>query len=64
MKAFTFLGTGDLHDCIYVYGDHQCQTRFFAEAVVDFFSPEQLVVLTTPTAAQRLVSENQQVERD
>lgn len=58
MKAFTFLGTGTLYESIYTFeGKESCKTRFFAEAIVEFFEPESLYIFATDSAAQEPVSD-------
>ena len=64
MKAFTFLGLGELHESIYTYQRKEsCKTRFFAEALVSFFKPETLVVVTTDKASHAPVSKTDTTER-
>ncbi len=63
MKAFTFLGRGKLYESIYTYDEQFCKTRFFAEALVSFFEPDTLVVLTTDKASQESVSETDKTDR-
>ena len=55
MKAFSFLGRGQLHETTYVYQEQTCRTRFFPEAVVQFFKPDTLILLATARAAQEPV---------
>ena len=63
MKAFTFLGLGELHESTYTYQGKSCSTRFFAEALVSFFKPDTLVVVTTDKASQAPVSKTDKTER-
>ena len=63
MKAFTFLGTGELHESTYTYQNRYCETRFFTEALVSFFKPDTLVVVTTAKAAQATVSKEDKTDR-
>lgn len=56
MKAFTFLGRGRLDKRTYVCGNQECETQFFAEAIVEFFKPESLFFFATDSAAQEPVS--------
>ena len=63
MKAFTFLGRGPLYKSIYSYQEQCCETRFFAEALVSFFKPDTLVVLTTGKASQEPVSAEDKTDR-
>ncbi len=63
MKAFTFLGRGQLHESTYVYQNQECRTRFFAEAVVNFFAPEQLMIVSTERASKEPVSNEDATER-
>ncbi len=63
MKAFTFLGRGQLHESTYTYQGQNCETRFFAEALVSFFNPDTLVVVTTGKASQEPVSEKDKTDR-
>ena len=63
MKAFTFLGLGELHESTYTYQGQCCETRFFAEALVSFFGPDTLVVVTTDKASQAPVSKTDKTER-
>ena len=64
MKAFTFLGTGKLYESIYTFeGKKSCPTRFFAEAIVEFFKPESLYIFATESAAQEPVSDDETTER-
>lgn len=63
MKAFTFLGRGKLHESIYSYQEQYYKTRFFAEALVSFFKPDTLVVLTTGKAAREPVSAEDKTDR-
>ena len=64
MKAFTFLGLGELHESTYTYqGEESPQTRFFAEALVSFFEPDTLVVVTTDKASQAPVSAEDEIDR-
>ena len=63
MKAFTFLGRGQLHESIYSYQDQYCKTRFFAEALVSFFNPDLLVVITTGKSSREPVSAEDKTDR-
>lgn len=64
MKAFTFLGRGKLHLSNYTFDNQPpCETQFFAEAIVQFFSPESLYIFTTDSAAREPVSEENTSER-
>ncbi len=64
MKAFTFLGRGKLYLSNYTFDNQPpCETHFFAEAIVQFFSPESLYIFTTDSAAQEPVSEENTSER-
>ena len=63
MKAFTFLGRGPLFESIYSYQEQCCETRFFAEALVSFFKPDTLVILTTGKASQEPVSAEDKTAR-
>ena len=64
MKAFTFLGTGKLYESIYTFeGKKSGPTRFFAEAIVEFFEPEALYIFATASAAQKPVSDDETTER-
>ena len=63
MKAFTFLGRGPLYPSTYSYQEQCCETRFFAEALVSFFKPDTLVVVTTGKASQEPVSETDKTDR-
>ena len=63
MKAFTFLGRGALYESIYSYREQCCKTRFFVEALVSFFKPDTLVILTTGKASQEPVSPEDKTDR-
>lgn len=63
MKAFTFLGRGPLYESTYSYHDQYCKTRFFAEALVSFFNPDILVVITTRKASREPVSAEDKTDR-
>ena len=63
MKAFTFLGRGALHESTYVFNNQKCKTQFFAEAIVEFFSPESLLFFATDSAAKEPVSNDNKCER-
>ena len=63
MKAFTFLGRGPLYPSIYSYQEQCCETRFFAKALVSFFKPDTLVIVTTGKASQEPVSEKDRTDR-
>ena len=64
MKAFTFLGLGKLHESIYTHqGEKSPKTLFFAEALVSFFEPKQLFVVTTDKASRAPVSEKDKTDR-
>ncbi len=63
MKAFTFLGRGPLYNSTYVFHDKECETQFFAEAIVNFFSPESLFFIATESAAKEPVSDENKCER-
>ena len=64
MKAFTFLGTGQLHESIYTFeGKESCSTQFFAEAIVEFFELESLYIFVTDSAKNKPVSEEIETPR-
>lgn len=63
MKAFTFLGRGPLYESMYTCQEQCCKTRFFAEALVSFFNPDILVVVTTDKASQEPVSKDDKTKR-
>ena len=63
MKAFTFLGKGVLHKSTYVFDGMECETQFFAEAIVKFFSPKSLYFFTTESAAKEPVSNDNKCGR-
>ena len=63
MKAFTFLGRGQLHKSTYVFDGREYETQFFAEAIVEFFSPESLCFFATESAAKAPVSDENTCER-
>ena len=63
MKAFTFLGKGTLHTSNYIFDNQECETQFFAEAIVQFFSPESLYIFATKSAAREPVSKDNKSER-
>ena len=63
MKAFTFLGKGPLYKSTYVFDGKECETQFFAEAIVEFFSPESLYFFATESAANAPVSDDNKCER-
>ena len=63
MKAFTFLGRGPLYKSNYIFHNQECETQFFAEAIVQFFSPKSLYFFATKSAAQEPVSEDNKCER-
>lgn len=64
MKAFTFLGRGKLHLSNYTFDNQPpCETQFFAEAIVEFFSPKSLYIFATESAAREPVSEENKCER-
>ena len=64
MKAFTFLGRGKLHLSNYTFDNQPpCETQFFAEAIVEFFSPKSLYIFATESAAREPVSEDNENER-
>lgn len=52
MKLITFIGIGDYESVIYQWGEHTKETRFFAEALVEWFEPEMVCVILTPMAKQ------------
>lgn len=56
MKAFTFLGRGALYKSTYVFDNQECETQFFAEAIVKFFKPKSLFFFATKSAADEPVS--------
>lgn len=63
MKAFTFLGRGPLYKSNYIFDNQECETQFFAEAIVKFFSPKSLYFFATESAAREPVSDNNTCER-
>ena len=64
MKAFTFLGKGTLHKSTYEFEDLEpCRTQFFAEAIVQFFSPKSLYIFATDSAGREPVSKEITDER-
>ena len=67
MKAFTFLGRGPLYKSNYIFENQvenqECETHFFAEAIVQFFSPESLYIFATDSAAREPVSKENTTER-
>lgn len=63
MKAFTFLGKGPLYNSTYYFDGKECETQFFAEAIVDFFSPNSLYFFATESAEKEPVSNDNKCER-
>lgn len=63
MKAFTFLGRGALYKSTYVFDNQECETQFFAEAIVKFFEPDSLFFFATESAAQEPVSDDNRTPR-
>ena len=63
MKAFTFLGKGPLYKSTYVFDGEECETQFFAEAIVKFFSPDSLYFFATESAEKEPVSNDNKCER-
>ncbi|MBA3924043.1 MAG: TIGR02221 family CRISPR-associated protein [Nostocaceae cyanobacterium] len=51
MKAISFLGFGNYQETTYIspLGSEECKTRFFQEALVEFYKPKTLYVLLTKT---------------
>ncbi|MGL6280927.1 MAG: TIGR02221 family CRISPR-associated protein, partial [Microcoleaceae cyanobacterium] len=56
MKIISFLGLGNYRETTYVSidGSQTCQTRFFQEALVKFYSPEILYVMLTNKAENEI----------
>lgn len=48
MKALSFLGAGRYQTVTYYFGDKECTTNLFPEAVARIFEPEELVIFVTP----------------
>lgn len=63
MKAFTFLGRGPLYNSNYIFHNQEYETHFFAEAIVQFFSPESLYIFATDSAAREPVSKENKDQR-
>ncbi|QUS62532.1 hypothetical protein IQE94_17860 (plasmid) [Synechocystis sp. PCC 7339] len=54
MKVITFLGTGKYEETTYLHphgGKSAKPSPLFQEALLDFYSPQEMLVLLTPTAA-------------
>ena len=54
MKIISFLGTGKYHSTTYLHpcNSQEKETRFFQEALVEFYQPKTLFVFLTPTVAK------------
>lgn len=52
MKLITFVGMGRYEPVIYRWKEHERETRFFAEALVEWFRPKTVCVVLTPEAQQ------------
>jgi len=56
MKIISFLGFNDYKETTYIHPDgaKKCSTRFFQEALVEFYEPETLYVMLTPTVESKI----------
>lgn len=56
-RAISFVGTGDYKDVTYFFGDKECKTNLFPEAVYEIFRPDELIVFLTTDAKKKYLSE-------
>ncbi|NJO05941.1 MAG: TIGR02221 family CRISPR-associated protein [Chloroflexaceae bacterium] len=49
-KVISFLGATKMNDTTYRFGEHECETCYMAHASVEFFHPDELLVMVTDEA--------------
>jgi len=53
VDAISFLGLGKYEEAVYRWDKQECRTRFFAEAVCQFFRPERVYLFVTEGARRQ-----------
>lgn len=56
-RAMSFVGTGTYKEATYFFGDRECRTSLFPEAVYEIFRPDELTVFLTLAAEKKHMPE-------